>query len=600
MSQATAGDRSTPDIDSLMLGATDGHQPSPPLTNMPPADSEPQMHVNSLRKMPYIIPPHPTMPRSPDERPFNHGQEMKSIPSLRQMTKEGPRYPDLLLQPDYRPISQKQLAFEVKSIYAGLKTVETKCIEVDHAQSAAAHDNSDTNSATEHWQALVALHRTLLHEHHNCKLSFGRLSLQSNAYITCVSTVLLASQLPLATPYLKLAVEYSMPSRMWSHGIYSILELLRRRLPDSIDYLLEFIYFAYQMMALIYETVPAFEITWIECLGDLGRYRMAIEDEDVHNRETWAGVARSWYKKAAYKNPTVGRLYHHLAILARPNALEQLYYYARSLTSVKSFSDAHESFRTLLDPILGRATAINSHVLPIDTSFIKAHALLFDTMPMEKFQITKQDFMSNLDNHIELVTVNWKTQGVYIAVTNIAGAFEYGKNKNLLRQAFLTHFKEKLEISPRRLKEIIHTASPADQQGPDAPSMPACDLLEKLQKLDDYPFLKAAISLTNETFSLVLRRDGDNNVLPHVLIMLACLTTFAANEYVSHLLVDVPWTELVTFLNTLVKDRNQSESQHQTQIQDINTLLSADVFPGVDERTDEIPLPEDYLVRGLI
>lgn len=27
------------------------------------------------------------------------------------------------------------------------------------------------------------------------------------------------------------------------------------------------------MMALLHETVPAFENTWIECLGDLSRYR---------------------------------------------------------------------------------------------------------------------------------------------------------------------------------------------------------------------------------------------------------------------------------------------------------------------------------------
>jgi len=38
------------------------------------------------------------------------------------------------------------------------------------------------------------------------------------------------------------------------------------------------------MMALLYETVSAFEDT-TECLGDLGRYRMAIEDDDIRGRE---------------------------------------------------------------------------------------------------------------------------------------------------------------------------------------------------------------------------------------------------------------------------------------------------------------------------
>jgi hypothetical protein len=197
-------------------------------------------------------------------------------PGLIELQRYDARYPGLLLQPDSRPISQEQLASEVKSIYAGLTMVETKCIHVDRAQAAAAQDSSDSNHklAPDHWQALIALHRTLLHEHHD---------------------FFLASQHPSASPALRrLAAKYSMPARMWKHGIHSFLELLRRRLPESMDYMLAFIYLAYQMMALLYETVPAFEDTWIECLGDLGRYRMAIEDEDVRDRETWAGVARSW------------------------------------------------------------------------------------------------------------------------------------------------------------------------------------------------------------------------------------------------------------------------------------------------------------------
>jgi hypothetical protein len=51
--------------------------------------------------------------------------------------------------------------------------------------------------------------------------------------------------------------------------------------------MLAFIYLAYSMMALLYETVPALEDTWVECLGDLRRYLMAIEDNDIRNREVW-------------------------------------------------------------------------------------------------------------------------------------------------------------------------------------------------------------------------------------------------------------------------------------------------------------------------
>lgn len=172
---------------------------------------------------------------------------------------------DMILQPETRPISQEQLVAEVKGIYAGLVMVEAKCIEVDNKQAASAHtDGVHSKLNNEQWQALIALHRTLLHEHHD---------------------FFLASQHPSASPALRrLASKYAMPARMWRHGIHSFLELLRHRLPASLDHMLAFIYLAYTMMALLYETVPAFEDTWIECLGDLARYRMAIEDDDIRDR----------------------------------------------------------------------------------------------------------------------------------------------------------------------------------------------------------------------------------------------------------------------------------------------------------------------------
>jgi hypothetical protein len=490
-------------------------------------------------------------------------------PGILEIQRFDPRYPGLLLQPDSRPISQEQLASEVKSIYAGLTMVETKCIHVDRAQAAAVADSdNDPNPqiATDHWQALIALHRTLLHEHHD---------------------FFLASQHPSASPALRrLASKYSMPARMWKHGIHSFLELLRRRLPESIDYMLAFIYLAYQMMALLYETVPAFEDTWIECLGDLGRYRMAIEDEDVRDRETWAGVARSWYSKAADKNPTVGRLYHHLAILARPNALQQLYYYARSLTCVKPFPSARESILTLLDPILGRPTASYSNALPIETSFIQAHGILFEKLAAEKFEDVRQAFYSQLDSHIGRVTAKWKEQGVYIAVTNIAGLFDYGAEDSILRQVLLLHAQ-----NLARKPSSSRASSPSDEesQPPAAdntilPSITESEVPSKLETLAvDFTFSRAYL-LTTTTFSTVLKRLGDKNVLPHVHVVLSFLSSFAAIPYVAPLIDEAPWSQIATFLNTLLK----SERPEQ--------IMPGSVFPS--DQADNLPLPEDYLIRG--
>lgn len=137
---------------------------------------------------------------------------------------------------------------EVKGIYAGLVMVEAKCIEIDNAQASSSEKLNN-----EHWQALIALHRTLLHEHHD---------------------FFLVSQHPSASPALRrLASKYAMPARMWRHGIHSFLELLRHRLPESSEHMCTFIYQAYSLLAVLYETVPVFEDIWTECLGDLGRYR---------------------------------------------------------------------------------------------------------------------------------------------------------------------------------------------------------------------------------------------------------------------------------------------------------------------------------------
>jgi hypothetical protein len=45
--------------------------------------------------------------------------------------------------------------------------------------------------------------------------------------------------------------------------------------------MLALIYLAYPTMVLLFEPLPAFEDTWIECLGNLGRYRMAIEGDNL-------------------------------------------------------------------------------------------------------------------------------------------------------------------------------------------------------------------------------------------------------------------------------------------------------------------------------
>ncbi|RAL68390.1 hypothetical protein DID88_007121 [Monilinia fructigena] len=429
----------------------------------------------------------------------------------------------IILQPETRPISQEQLVAEVKGIYAGLVMVEAKCIEVDNRQATLAQGDPTSQPPrlnNEQWQALIALHRTLLHEHHD---------------------FFLASQHPSASPALRrLASKYAMPARMWRHGIHSFLELLRHRLPASLDHMLAFIYLAYSMMALL----------------------MAIEDDDIRDREVWTGVARHWYSKASDKAPTTGRLYHHLAILARPNALQQLYYYAKSLCVVVPFTSARESILTLFDPVLNAENGQGQYRLPpLDTALIRAHGHLFTNRTMERFEPAVQEFLALLDSQIGRVTKKFMEQGSHIAISNSVAMLGFASKENPLMKAI---------TSPEDKPADIDMDVTQDES---SPSMVA---------------FKHAQSLSNSTLEIVLQRIGDPNVLPFIHVSLVFIFRMSHFPGAMDLLAPAfPWQSLAIMLNTLLKFYKSL-----SRIEDSK-------FP-LPEKDDVRPFPEDFGMRGLL
>jgi hypothetical protein len=500
----------------------------------------------SLKSSPQLVPrsaPHPSQHN-------HHNNQSAASPTAlhtrntsdHESKPQGEEY-TIILQPETRPISQEQLVAEVKGIYAGLVMVEAKCIEVDNKQAGLAQgDSSQPKLNNEQWQALIALHRTLLHEHHD---------------------FFLASQHPSASLALRrLASKYAMPARMWRHGIHSFLELLRHRLPASLDHMLAFIYLAYSMMALLYETVPAFEDTWIECLGDLGRYRMAIEDDDIRDREVWTGVARHWYSKASNKAPTTGRLYHHLAILARPNALQQLYYYAKSLCVVVPFTSARESILTLFDPVLNAENGQGQYRLPpLDTAFIRAHAHLFTNRTMDRFDTAVKEFLGLLDSQIGRVTKKFLEQGYQISISNAVAVLSFGSKDNPIMKAIAPAAADKTDVQMEGTEDES------------SPSMVA---------------FRHAEGLNNSALDIVLQRIGDPNCLSYIHCSLVFIYRMSHFSGAMDLLAPAfPWQSLAIFLNTLLTSYVTLD-----RIQD-------DKLP-MPEKDDVRPFPEDYAMRGLL
>jgi hypothetical protein len=489
----------------------------------------------------------------------------------------------MLLQPETRPITQEQLVNEVKGIYAGLVMVEKKCVEIDQQQASTTNKLSD-----EQWQALIALHRTLLHEHHD---------------------FFLASQHPSASTALRrLALKYAMPARMWRHGIHSFLELLRHRLPDSLDHMLAFVYLAYSMMALLMESVPSFEETWIECLGDLARYRMAIEEADLRDREVWSGVARMWYQKAADKSPNVGRIQHHLAVLARPNIVQQLFYYSKALVSVIPFPNARESVMLLFNPFLEGSEIASQRYPLVESALVKANGILFTHGSIVEYTSLMDQFCSVLDNHIGRVTAKFRVQGPEMASSLCAATFDFGNAQSFLFQAFHDQDeRRKAEIEAYRSSHGQGTPPPEDTKTKCA-SMQAywasiddtSDFIRANPRqtgdstsgeavfLDSFDVAAYACQSLGEATTVVSQRIGDKNILPYMHVILAYLFGLA---FVPNALIyvegHVPWENIAIFLNTL--GRSGVVEAH---------FEDAD-FPQQMSGTGR-QLPEDFVMRGLL
>ena len=123
---------------------------------------------------------------------------------------------------------------------------------------------------------------------------------------------------------------------------------------------------------LVFDTVPAFKNTWIEDLGDLGCYMVAITFGP--DREVWQNIARSWFRMAADEAPYVGRLYYHLAIIAHPDPLQQLFYYCKSLAASEPFTPSRIRILTAFDPI--EAQAFSKGEQSAEASFVHLHSIV--------------------------------------------------------------------------------------------------------------------------------------------------------------------------------------------------------------------------------
>lgn len=293
-------------------------------------------------------------------------------------------------QPLTQPVTLEQLKTEIRAVYINTIKVETLCRE-----RIASYNAADAPLTDEQWRELVALHKATIYE-------FADFFFAAQHPAAMRSKTLRESRM-----------KYSMPQRLWQR-VQALLDLMRRHLPSSREHMTGFISLSFTLFTVLYEHVTDLEAIWSECLGDVARFGMAVQSS-VEERAIWIGTSRTWYLRAIDLNPSVGRLSHHLAILARPEPMGQLFYFTKSLCAAAPFLAARESIATLFNPIFSQMGPCQG----LDIVAVKLHGMVMLDHGDEAFEAGLMEYMFALSDSIAVDPGSWESFG-----------YEYGLSPN--------------------------------------------------------------------------------------------------------------------------------------------------------------------------
>ncbi|WVR07097.1 hypothetical protein IAU60_004136 [Kwoniella sp. DSM 27419] len=490
-----------------------------------------------LRRPPTIRTPEEEADRERERRRRREGSERGSVPSVSTRRKDdqrskGSRSSDgsESLKDRERGKGNRDVGVKpiLKKIHDEIKDLEQELIEIHrkmtHDPEAGisilfdrrsdgdpyARSRKETRRERESaaWMDLIAKHKHLaeLHDH----------------FLVTLYDPLVPSS------YHQLSVKYNIPSRLWQTAYHLLLERLRHAWmssnPFALDLLTDVVYDAYRFYSELLENQALcnFRTAWIEALGDLARYRMAIashvqegpvstgrqrqplstgrgridevvaddaddhdEDEvvapepsgasigaevaqswDVEDKETWRTTARDWYTMGITEKPGEGRLHHHLALLCRDVKGQEgraLHHYVKSLSVTHEFPTSRESILPLFDSALQ-----SQRSLPEATAmdlFLRLHGMLFTKISLDDFSAVMSRYMERLEEDASLDGISRKvgicqTDWMIMGAVNLASVLQYGSAAGLVRKALAQEGAER-----RRVQALVEEEGEGDEAG---------------------------------------------------------------------------------------------------------------------------------------
>lgn len=290
---------------------------------------------------------------------------------------------------------------------------------------------------------------------------------------------------------------------------------------------------------------------------------------------------------ASDRHPAIGRLYHHLGILERPS-LRKLCLYSKSLTCVIPFPNARDSLATLCGPIVQDEQMIQSSSQSPEARIVTFHALVHSQYD--------QGVIDSVGSHaLELLSENLsklRDFGAYLAITNTSALFELGAPTNSLFHQYTTAINQAMQNSrPSASHSNLSNLIPTGFSSSSAYNRT----------------LESSKKFWIETLELVLQkysRASLNDSLSFMHCILVCLhslhslRTRLVNGQHNHTYQApfdtalLPWNALANYLNALVQ-------QHPVDDRILECARQG-VFLTPEGKEDARPLPEDYLIRGLV
>ncbi|KAG1754234.1 hypothetical protein EDB19DRAFT_1665358 [Suillus lakei] len=189
--------------------------------------------------------------------------------------------------------SNNAFAVQLKRLYRSISTLETKILNedpddlVDEGRvvlQGRGREVSDEDLQQQKWTKLISDHKRLAEMMHN------------------LMEISLAPSVPASLRVIP--SKYNIIIRLWTHAFHKLLEALRRASfssPLALEHLQDFIYYAYTFYTGLLEepTLRSFRSGWLEALGDLARYRMAVAAMVTNNQLKGSALTTDAVSKAA-------------------------------------------------------------------------------------------------------------------------------------------------------------------------------------------------------------------------------------------------------------------------------------------------------------